>query len=88
MRGVRTRQSICNRKKRFGSRGDALAAGRRSGLWLLPYRCDRCRRFHLTSRTKGKGFGRAGAIASPSKPDSGTPASAAEAPDQRPHRGL
>jgi hypothetical protein len=24
------------------------------GLPLRPYRCDRCRLFHLTSRTKGK----------------------------------
>lgn len=85
---MRTRQSICNRKKRFGSREDAQAAGRRSGLGLLPYRCDRCHHFHLTSRTKGKGFGRAGATASPSEPDTGTPESAAEAPDQRPDRGL
>jgi hypothetical protein len=26
----------------------------RSGLTLRSYRCDRCRQFHLTSRTKGK----------------------------------
>ena len=25
-----------------------------SGLVLRSYRCDRCRQFHLTSRTKGK----------------------------------
>ena len=31
---------------------EALAAS--SGTELRAYRCDRCRRFHLTSRTKGK----------------------------------
>jgi hypothetical protein len=51
---MRTRLSICMRKARFGSIEDALAAVRRSGLSLMPYRCDRCRKFHLTSRTKGK----------------------------------
>jgi hypothetical protein len=50
----RTRQSICVKKARFASEQDALAAAQRSGLLLLPYRCDRCRNFHLTSRTKGK----------------------------------
>jgi hypothetical protein len=39
---------------RFASAADAILAASRSGLPLLPYRCDRCRRFHLTSRTKGK----------------------------------
>jgi hypothetical protein len=38
----------------FASEADALAAIRRSGLELRLYRCDRCRQFHLTSRTKGK----------------------------------
>jgi len=27
---------------------------RASGLMLRAYRCERCARFHLTSRTKGK----------------------------------
>jgi hypothetical protein len=36
------------------SRHDALAAALRAGIELRPYRCDRCRHFHLTSRTKGK----------------------------------
>jgi hypothetical protein len=26
----------------------------RADVPLRPYRCDRCRQFHLTSRTKGK----------------------------------
>ena len=51
---MRTRQSICAKKARFESEQDARAAAERSGLLLLPYRCDRCRAFHLTSRTKGK----------------------------------
>jgi hypothetical protein len=51
---VRTRQSICAKKRRFASELEAIEAGRTSGLLLLPYRCDRCGKFHLTSRTKGK----------------------------------
>ena len=51
---MRTRLSVSEKKARFGSSQDALAAARRSGLPLLSYRCDRCRQFHLTSRTKGK----------------------------------
>lgn len=31
-----------------------MAAAREAGLVLRPYRCERCRQFHLTSRTKGK----------------------------------
>jgi len=51
---MRTRQSICAKKARFASEADARAAATRSGLPLLPYLCDRCRAFHLTSRRKGK----------------------------------
>jgi len=51
---MRTRQSICAKKARFASEADALAAIRASGIVLRHYRCDRCGRFHLTSRTKGK----------------------------------
>lgn len=51
---MRTRLSICGRKARFPSEQEALLVVRRSGLVLRPYRCDRCRQFHLTSRTKGK----------------------------------
>jgi hypothetical protein len=51
---MRTRLSICARKARFASAEEADAAARRSGLPLRLYRCDRCRQFHLTSRTKGK----------------------------------
>lgn len=55
---VRTKLSICRRKARYGCSEDAAAAAFRSALPLRPYRCDRCRLFHLTSRTKGKRIAR------------------------------
>jgi hypothetical protein len=51
---MRTRQSICAKKVSYGTEEDAQFVARRSGLQLRTYRCDRCRRIHLTSRTKGK----------------------------------
>jgi hypothetical protein len=51
---MRTRLSVCRRKMRFASEQEALAAVEGAGLVLRPYRCDRCRAFHLTSRTRGK----------------------------------
>ncbi|OYY92116.1 MAG: hypothetical protein B7Y45_00065 [Sphingomonas sp. 28-66-16] len=51
---MRTKLSTCARKKRYPSAAAAVAAARAFDLPLLPYRCDRCGRFHLTSRTKGK----------------------------------
>lgn len=51
---MRTRLSVCRRKKRFESEADAVAMVARSGLPLHVYRCDRCHQFHLTSRTKGR----------------------------------
>ena len=51
---MRTRLRICVKKARYASEQDALLAARGSGLPLRLYRCDRCRQFHLTSRTKGK----------------------------------
>jgi len=51
---MRTKLSVCLKKARFETKEDAAARARSSGLPLLPYRCDRCRAFHLTSRTKGK----------------------------------
>ena len=51
---MKTKASVCARKRRYASGGEALAAIREGGLVLRPYRCDRCRQFHLTSRTKGK----------------------------------
>jgi hypothetical protein len=60
---VRTKLSVCNRKVRYPSEAEALLATQRSGLELRLYRCDRCRLFHLTSRTKGKRVLPAGARA-------------------------
>ena len=51
---MRTRLSICIKKARFPSEAEALLVVRRASIPLRPYRCDRCRQFHLTSRTKGK----------------------------------
>ena len=51
---MRTRLSICRKKARYASQEEALEAAQRFALRLLPYRCDRCFAFHLTSRTKGK----------------------------------
>ena len=49
-----SRLSVCIRKRRYPSEQDALAMVNRTHLPLRPYRCERCRQFHLTSRTKGK----------------------------------
>jgi hypothetical protein len=51
---MRTRLSVCARKARYASDTEALAAAQGFGLPLHPYRCDRCGKFHLTSRTKGR----------------------------------
>ena len=59
---MRTRLSICRKKARFETAQDALLFAEHSAPPILspskgplrPYRCDRCRKFHLTSRTKGK----------------------------------
>jgi hypothetical protein len=60
---MRTKLSTCQRKRRFPSREEAIAAT--GGLALLPYRCDRGDHFHLTSRTKGKKMPRAGRTSPP-----------------------
>jgi hypothetical protein len=51
---MRTRLSICAKKTRFASGAEAIAAAQGAPFELRPYRCDRCRLFHLTSRIKGK----------------------------------
>ncbi|MCH8684800.1 hypothetical protein [Pedomonas mirosovicensis] len=51
---MRTRLSICRRKVNYPTEPEALAVALRANISLRPYRCDRCRQFHLTSRTKGK----------------------------------
>lgn len=50
---MRTRASICRRKRRFASEAEARSSVT-EGAVLLPYCCDRCAQVHLTSRTKGK----------------------------------
>jgi hypothetical protein len=51
---VSTRLSVCARKARFATEREALLVAAHADLPLRTYRCDRCRLFHLTSRTKGK----------------------------------
>jgi hypothetical protein len=51
---MKTRLSICRKKARYASEADAVAAATTASIPLRYYRCDRCRAFHLTSRTKGK----------------------------------
>lgn len=51
---MRTRLSICLKKRRFGSEREALLAVATADIVLRHYRCDRCGAFHLTARTKGK----------------------------------
>jgi uncharacterized Zn finger protein len=51
---VRTRLSICLKKASYSSVEEALMEVPRRGVQLRTYRCDRCGRVHLTSRTKGK----------------------------------
>ncbi len=51
---MRTRLSVCQRKRRFASGQAAVAAAQEATIVLRPYRCDRCGQFHLTGRTKGK----------------------------------
>jgi len=51
---MRTRLSVCTRKRRYRSEDEAVEAICVADVPLRHYRCDRCGQFHLTSRTKGK----------------------------------
>ena len=51
---MRTRLSVCIKKASYESAEEALSVASDSSLQLRTYRCDRCGKFHLTSRTKGK----------------------------------
>jgi len=51
---MRPRLAICRKKKRFASEAEAIAAAQAADIVLRPYHCDRCFRYHLTSRTRGK----------------------------------
>lgn len=50
---MKTRPGVCRRKARYASEADACAVAERADMILRPYRCDLCRQWHLTSRTKG-----------------------------------
>ena len=50
---MKTRPGICNRKKTFATREDAEAVAAKAPFKLRAYRCELCRQYHLTSRTKG-----------------------------------
>jgi hypothetical protein len=51
----RTRLSVCRAKRAYSAEPEARAAAVSApSLDLRPYRCDRCRAWHLTSRRKGK----------------------------------
>ncbi|WP_041558932.1 hypothetical protein [Novosphingobium sp. PP1Y] len=50
---MRTRLGICRRKARYSNEEEALRVVEKAPFPLRPYRCELCRQFHLTSRTKG-----------------------------------
>ncbi|MEM6474820.1 MAG: hypothetical protein AAF687_01495 [Pseudomonadota bacterium] len=50
---MKTRPGICAKKKRFKAREEAELAASKAPFKLRAYRCELCRDFHLTSRTKG-----------------------------------
>jgi hypothetical protein len=51
---MKTRLTICAAKHRYYTANDAHLAAAAASITLRSYRCDRCRHYHLTSRTKGK----------------------------------
>nr|WP_298471685.1 hypothetical protein [uncultured Erythrobacter sp.] len=50
---MKTRLGTCRKKKRFATREDAELSAQAAPFKLRAYRCELCRQFHLTSRTKG-----------------------------------
>ena len=50
---MKTRLGICRKKKRYKTRDQAELAAQSAPFKLRAYRCELCRQFHLTSRTKG-----------------------------------
>lgn len=50
---MKTQPGICARKRRFGSEAEAMAVAGAAHVTLRVYRCELCREWHLTSRTKG-----------------------------------
>nr|WP_246388366.1 hypothetical protein [Novosphingobium fluoreni] len=50
---MRTSPRVCRRKRDFPDEAAALEVASRASVTLRAYRCELCRRYHLTSRTKG-----------------------------------
>ena len=50
---MKTRPGICQKKRRFDTREAAEVVALQADIPLRAYKCALCRRFHLTSRTKG-----------------------------------
>ena len=50
---MKTRPGICQRKRRYATREEAEAVAAKAAITLRAYKCALCRKFHLTSRTKG-----------------------------------
>ena len=50
---MKTRPGICNHKQRYPTREAAEQAAAAAPFTLRAYRCSLCKRYHLTSRTKG-----------------------------------
>ena len=50
---MQTRPGICQKKRRFATREEAEQVALAADVTLRAYRCALCRKFHLTSRTKG-----------------------------------
>ncbi|MEL7199578.1 MAG: hypothetical protein AAGL10_14805 [Pseudomonadota bacterium] len=50
---MKTRPGICRRKKSFATREEAEVVAAKADITLRAYKCDLCKNFHLTSRTKG-----------------------------------
>ncbi|EJU12217.1 hypothetical protein LH128_14886 [Sphingomonas sp. LH128] len=50
---MRTNPGVCQRKARYASEAEALEVAARAPFPLRPYKCGLCRKYHLTSRTKG-----------------------------------
>ena len=49
----RTSPRICNRKRRFASYEEAEAVAAKADVTLRAYKCELCKLYHLTGRTKG-----------------------------------
>ena len=50
---MKTRPGICNRKKHYASLEAADEAAQSAPFKLRAYKCELCKQYHLTSRTKG-----------------------------------